>query len=60
MKFNELQQEIKDDLFADNLHRILFATDVFSYKELPVAVTRLRDKEDARFYSSDFRLPTSA
>jgi FAD/FMN-containing dehydrogenase/Fe-S oxidoreductase len=48
MDINKLQQQLKGDLFEDNLHRILYATDASSYRELPVAVTRPKDKEDIK------------
>ncbi|MBG0859205.1 MAG: FAD-binding protein [Bacteroidales bacterium] len=46
--FSTLQKELSGDLFTDDLHRILYATDASSYRELPVAVTQPRDKEDVK------------
>lgn len=48
MNFNSLQKELQGDLFTDDLHRILYATDASSYRELPLAVTRPKDKEDIK------------
>jgi FAD/FMN-containing dehydrogenase len=48
MTFSGLQKELKGDLFTDDLQRILYATDGSSYRELPLAVTRPKDKEDIR------------
>ncbi len=48
MTLTELKKELKGDLFTDDLYRILYATDASSYRELPLAVTRPRDKEDVR------------
>jgi FAD/FMN-containing dehydrogenase/Fe-S oxidoreductase len=48
MMFDQLHGKLEGDLFTDNLHRILYATDASSYRELPVAVTRPRDKEDIK------------
>jgi len=48
MDFTLLKNEIKGDLFTDDLHRILYATDASSYREMPLAVTRPKDKEDIK------------
>ncbi|MCX6302215.1 MAG: FAD-binding protein [Bacteroidia bacterium] len=48
MTFSDLQKELKGDLFTDDLQRILYATDGSSYRELPLAVTRPKDKEDIK------------
>jgi len=48
MDFGILKKEIKGDLFTDVLNRILYATDASSYREIPLAVTRPRDKEDIK------------
>ncbi|OFY58680.1 MAG: FAD-binding protein [Bacteroidetes bacterium RBG_19FT_COMBO_42_10] len=46
MDLSGLQKELKGDLFTDDLQRILYATDASSYRELPLAVTRPKDKDD--------------
>lgn len=48
MTFEELKNEIKGDLFTDGLQRILYATDASAYREIPLAVTRPKDKDDIR------------
>ncbi len=48
MDFSDLQKELKGDLFTDDLQRILYATDASSYREMPLAVTRPKDKEDVK------------
>ena len=48
MSFEELKNELKGDLFTDDLQRILYATDASSYREMPLAVTRPKDKEDIK------------
>jgi FAD/FMN-containing dehydrogenase/Fe-S oxidoreductase len=48
MNFDSLQKELKGDLFTDDLHRILYATDASSYRELPLAVTRPANIEDLK------------
>jgi FAD/FMN-containing dehydrogenase/Fe-S oxidoreductase len=48
MIFNQLQNELRGDLFTDDLHRILYATDASAYRELPLAVIRPKDKEDIK------------
>jgi len=46
MNFDNLGKELKGDLFTDDLQRIIYATDASSYREMPLAVTRPKDKED--------------
>jgi FAD/FMN-containing dehydrogenase/Fe-S oxidoreductase len=48
MQFNTLHQQLRGDLFTDDLHRILYATDASSYRELPLAVATPKDKEDIK------------
>jgi FAD/FMN-containing dehydrogenase/Fe-S oxidoreductase len=48
MIFSSLHNELQGDLFTDDLHRILYATDASSYRELPLAVTRPKDKDDIK------------
>ncbi len=48
MTFSDLQKELKGDLFTDDLQRILYATDASSYREMPLAVTRPKDKENIK------------
>jgi FAD/FMN-containing dehydrogenase len=48
MVFKQLQHELRGDLFTDDLHRILYATDASSYRELPLAVILPKDKEDIK------------
>ena len=46
--YTPLASAIRGDLYADKVSRILYATDASEYRELPLAVTRPRDKEDIR------------
>ncbi len=48
MTFDELRNKLKGDLFTDDLQRILYATDASSYREMPLAVTRPKDRDDIR------------
>jgi FAD/FMN-containing dehydrogenase/Fe-S oxidoreductase len=48
MDFNSLQRELKGDLFTDDLQRIIYATDASSYREMPLAVTRPKDRDDIK------------
>ena len=48
MMFEKLRDKLKGDLFTDDLHRILYATDGSAYRELPLAVVRPKDKEDVK------------
>lgn len=46
--FERLREDLKGDLFTDDLHRILYATDASSYRELPLAVVIPKDKDDLK------------
>ncbi len=46
--YQELTRRIRGDLYADEVSKILYATDASEYREKPLAVTRPRDKEDIR------------
>lgn len=45
-KLQYLKSQLAGDLFSDNVQRVLYSTDASQYKELPLAVTRPKDKED--------------
>ena len=46
--FKRLKSELEGDLFTDNVQRVLYSTDASQYKELPLAVTRPKNKEDIK------------
>ncbi len=46
--FSELKNQISGDVFTDNVQRILYSTDASQYKEMPLAVTRPKNKEDIK------------
>ena len=46
--FNLLKSQLDGDLFTDNVQRVLYSTDASQYKELPLAVTRPKNKEDIK------------
>ena len=48
MTFSQLHKELRGDLYTDDLQRILYATDASSYREIPQAVARPKDKEDVK------------
>jgi FAD/FMN-containing dehydrogenase/Fe-S oxidoreductase len=48
MIFEELKNELKGDLFTDDLQKILYATDASAYREIPLAVARPKDKDDIK------------
>src|SRR5512137_2810380 len=48
MSFGKLKDEIKGGLFTDDMQKILYATDASSYREIPLAVTRPKDKDDIK------------
>lgn len=47
-KFNQLKAQLEGDLFTDNVQRVLYSTDASQYKEMPLAVTRPKSKEDIK------------
>lgn len=46
--FHSLKQSLDGDLYTDQVQRVLYATDASSYREIPLAVTRPKNKEDIR------------
>jgi len=46
IKFVTLISQLEGDLFIDNVQRVLYSTDASQYKELPLAVTRPKSKQD--------------
>ncbi len=46
--FNLLKSQLEGDLFTDNVQRVLYSTDASQYKEMPLAVTRPKTKEDIK------------
>ncbi|WP_340113196.1 FAD-binding and (Fe-S)-binding domain-containing protein [Maribellus mangrovi] len=46
--FDLLKSQLEGDLFTDNVQRVLYSTDASQYKEMPLAVTRPKNKEDVK------------
>jgi FAD/FMN-containing dehydrogenase/Fe-S oxidoreductase len=46
--FFPLKQVLEGDVFTDQVQKVIYATDASSYRELPSAVTRPKNKEDIR------------
>lgn len=46
--FYSLKQSLEGDVFTDQVQKVIYATDASSYRELPYAVTRPKNKEDLR------------
>ncbi len=46
--FNQLKSELDGDLFVDNVQRVLYSTDASQYKEMPLAVTKPKSKDDIK------------
>ena len=46
--FFVLKQSLDGDVFTDQIQKVLYATDASSYREIPQAVTRPKNKEDIR------------
>jgi len=47
-KLSQLKMQLDGDLFADNVQRVLYATDASQYREMPLAVARPKNKEDIK------------
>lgn len=45
---NLLKNRLKGDIYSDNLHRMIYATDASVYKEMPFAVAYPADKNDLK------------
>ncbi len=46
--FNQLKAQLEGDLYIDNVQRVLYSTDASQYKEMPLAVTKPKNKEDIK------------
>ena len=46
--FFPLKKSLDGDVFTDQVQKIIYATDASSYREIPQAVTRPKNKEDIR------------
>lgn len=46
--FYTLKQSLDGDVFTDQVQKVIYATDASSYREIPIAVTRPKNKEDIR------------
>lgn len=44
----QLKDKLAGDLYTENVQRVLYATDASQYREIPLAVTRPKDKEDIK------------
>lgn len=44
----QLKKQLVGDLYTENVQRVLYATDASQYREIPLAVTRPKDKEDIK------------
>ena len=44
--FYPLKIKLDGDVFTDNMHRVIYATDASSYREIPQAVCRPKTKDD--------------
>jgi FAD/FMN-containing dehydrogenase/Fe-S oxidoreductase len=46
--YYSLKQSLDGDFFTDQVQKVIYATDASSYREIPQAVTRPKNKEDIR------------
>lgn len=46
LNWKELSDQLEGELYTDDMHRILYATDASSYREKPLAVTIPKTKQD--------------
>jgi FAD/FMN-containing dehydrogenase/Fe-S oxidoreductase len=47
-QLQQLENELKGELFFDDLHNIIYATDASVYRKIPLAVSFPKDKEDIK------------
>lgn len=47
-KFSDLKKKFRGEIFTDDLHRMMYATDASIYRELPLMVCYPRDKDDIK------------
>ncbi len=47
-KLSNLKDQLEGDLFIDNVQRVLYSTDASQYKEMPLAVSKPKSKEDIK------------
>lgn len=47
-KLNELAKSLDGDLYPDDLHRLMYATDASAYREVPLGVVYPKSNEDIR------------
>jgi FAD/FMN-containing dehydrogenase/Fe-S oxidoreductase len=58
--FRELRENIEGDLFTDSQMLLLYSTDASAYKEMPLAVTRPKNKEDIKkiiVFCNHYKIP---
>jgi len=46
--FFSLKSQLDGDIYTDNVQKIIYATDASSYREIPLAVCRPKNKEDIK------------
>ena len=46
--FYPLKLSLDGDVFTDQVQKVIYATDASSYREIPAAVTRPKNKEDIK------------
>jgi FAD/FMN-containing dehydrogenase/Fe-S oxidoreductase len=46
--YHQLKEKLSGDLFTENVQRVIYATDASSYREIPEAVCKPKNKEDIR------------
>lgn len=46
--FFPLKQSLDGDVYTDQVQKVIYATDASSYREIPIAVTRPKNKKDIR------------
>ena len=47
-QLNLLKSQLSGDLYIDHIQRVLYSTDASQYKEMPLAVTKPKNKEDIK------------
>lgn len=48
INLSQLKNKLSGELYFDNAHKIMYATDASAYREVPVGVAYPRNKEDLK------------
>ena len=58
--FNDLKIKLKGELFTDETHKLIYATDASAYREIPTAVVYPKDETDIKTlidFANQYKIP---